>query len=195
MLTRTSSALYYIALLPPEVVSQEILNLKLLVKDNFKAKRALRSTAHITLVPPFRATSGEIELITNSLRNTLKNYLPIPTVINGFKHFGIHTIFLEVAKNVLIETLFREVFMLTNQVVKVPGYSQFTPHITIASRDLAPNMFTQAITYFSTIPYYRGTLSRQVAIFELISKKWVIRKSFMLYDKLAVLSPITDQTI
>ena len=58
------TALYYIALLPPENIRQEVTALKEHAAEAFHSSKALNSPPHITLIPPFRIEiSREAELL------------------------------------------------------------------------------------------------------------------------------------
>ena len=50
--------MYFIALVAPEEINTPILKWKTWFRDNFGCTVALKSPAHITLIPPFRMQIG-----------------------------------------------------------------------------------------------------------------------------------------
>ena len=66
--------MYFIALVLPTEINDEILKWKLFMKDHFNCLVALRSPAHITLVPPFWMNDD----LENKLEGCDQSILPTP---------------------------------------------------------------------------------------------------------------------
>ena len=163
---------YYIALVPNAEISEEILKLKLDAESKFGTKLALRSPAHITLVPPFHADGEELKQVLVILNVQIKQHKALPIMVDGCSNFGSHTIFLQVKNNPQLNKLFEDLFDLVSSVVKPAGNRQFVPHITLANRDIPSQSFSEMLTYFKTLNYFRQTIIDQVAIFKLVDQKW-----------------------
>lgn len=173
--------LYSIALVPPKTIRDEILGFQLLAEKKFDSKITLRSPVHITLVPPFKASDDELKLIVKKVALCLKNnHRPIQTVITGFYHFSNRVIMLEVSKSKALEVLFTDIMLTCSQITLNNSYTKFVPHVTIANRDLSPEIFDKAYEYFSHIPYSRNFISDELAIFHFSQGKWSAIKRFSL---------------
>lgn len=172
--------LYSIALVPPKNIREEVLDFQRLAEKKFDSKVTLRSPVHITLVPPFNANPEELKQIIKKVTSNLKNHRPIATAIKGFYHFSNRTIMLEVNKNKSLDVLFTDIMLATSEITYNHSYSKFIPHITIANRDLSPEIFDKAYEYFSHIPYSRNFISEEVAIYVFEEGKWSETKTFQL---------------
>ncbi len=100
-------------------------------------------------------------------------------MITGFYHFSNRVIMLEVSKTKALEVLFTDIMLTASEVID-QSYTKFVPHITIANRDLSPEVFDKAYEYFSHIPYSRNFICDEVAIFTFEDGKWCEVKRFAL---------------
>ncbi len=64
-----SKTIYFAALVPPPAVKEEVLEMKLEIKEKFEAKHALKLPAHITLIPPLWLEKEQEKEFTEILRN------------------------------------------------------------------------------------------------------------------------------
>ncbi len=85
-------SLYFIAVLPPEPILTEIRQMKLDVRDRFGSARALRSPAHITLVPPFHADDSSLEQVHEVLAGVAKRTSSFVVELDGFDCFRPSTV-------------------------------------------------------------------------------------------------------
>ena len=60
--------MYYIAVAAPEEINKQALKWKQYMKDVYGCVVALKSPAHITLIPPFWCKEELEKIITNNLR-------------------------------------------------------------------------------------------------------------------------------
>ena len=139
-------SLYFIALIPPEPLRRQIIELKLKFAENYKTTHALKSPPHITLIPPFNFRSTEEKRIIEFLEIFAQTICPFNVAIIGFGAFKPKVIYLDFNKNELLKSLqmrlseqFKDVSELDLNKGKL-----FTPHLTLAFRDLSPQMFYRA---------------------------------------------------
>ncbi|MCX8514628.1 MAG: 2'-5' RNA ligase family protein [Burkholderiales bacterium] len=170
--------LYHIALIPPSTIRDEVVNFQILAEKKFGGKLTARSPAHITIIPPFRANSDALNSITRKLGNALKkNHQPIDTMITGFYHLNNRTIIMEINKSRHLEILFTDIKQITHNIT-FSSNNNFVPHITIAKRDLGPEVFTKAYDYFGHIPFSRNFIANEIGIFSYESGQWTVTKTF-----------------
>ena len=65
---------YYLALLPPDPIEQEIRAIKELLKTKFNVKYALNSPSHVTLKMPFSYQESKEEFLVKQLTSS---FIPI----------------------------------------------------------------------------------------------------------------------
>ena len=166
--------LYFIAIVIPEPVQTEITKFKLDTQRLFSSSKALNLPAHITLVAPFKATHTEENFIKQSLNKAAGNINSFYLQIDGFDKFGTHTIFLKTdtpTELLKIHTQLNEVFSKyqddTRRKTKI-----FSPHITVAYKDIKADIFPKIWQYFNSKQYFRITKIDNITLFRHDGKKW-----------------------
>lgn len=173
--------LYYIALIPPKSIQDDVLEFQHIAETKFEHEVTLHSLPHITLIPPFNANEDELKLLIQRVSTVVKdNHAPFEANINRFYHLHNRTIILEVYKNNELDSLFNDVMLAVSEITFSHNHSKFMPHITIANQDLSPDLFDKAFTYFSHIPYSRSFMCNESVLFHFKDGKWKIVKQFML---------------
>lgn len=139
--------LYFIALLPPEEIREDVRQLKLEMKKRFDASHALKAPAHITLQMPFRREEDFERTIINSLQAFGVNQSTFTVNLNGFNVFPPHVLFIKIKEHQPIQNLHSNLnVVLTNSLnfTKDKIKQQLHPHMTIATRDLHKAAFHAA---------------------------------------------------
>jgi 2'-5' RNA ligase len=139
--------MYFIALVFPEPVDAQVKKLKLQMRDRFNAKAALRSPAHITIIPPWWMDPLLEALLKNSLSGLARSSGSFDIDLKGFSSFPPKTLFIKVDKTEELQALYNKV----NSYFKdLPGFGMkfddrpFHPHVTIATRDLTKAAYKEA---------------------------------------------------
>ena len=169
--------MYYIAIVCPPDLQQKILRYKQWMKEHFGCVIAMRSPAHITLIPPFwLEDAGE-----DTLRGTLKNLKsPIENLtisLDGFSHFGKKVLFVHVENTPQLEDIKKQVeshFVKHMGNIIKPEQRPFHPHITIANRDMKPSDFTKAWEHFSKIVFKENFVADAISLLKLSPDQWNI---------------------
>ena len=171
----TSQAMYYLAILGPPQVDKKILEFKHWMRDRFGCVVALKSPAHITLIPPFWFDE---ENETKLLRNTESFTSDLDEVkiqLDGFSHFGKKVLFVNVKENPALEELRDQTGSYFSDslgdVIKIDD-RPFHPHITIANRDLKPHDFEIAWEHFAHKDFRETFQTRTISLLKLIHGKW-----------------------
>lgn len=169
--------LYYIAVVAPAAVDEKVQAFKQWMLEQFGCKVALKSPAHVTLVPPFRlATDREQDLLNifAAFRSTISE---CQVSMDGFAHFGDRVIFIDVKKTAGLSRLKEEAAGYFRQhfgnLLKVEN-RPFHPHITIANRDLQPEHFEKAWSYFSHQSFMGEFHSHHISLLKMEKGKWKI---------------------
>ena len=175
--------LYFIAIVAPKHINEQVLIWKKYMEQNYGCKVALRSPAHITLVPPF-SMSTEKEM-------ALSEHLSL--FCNAEKRFTIHLLnFDSFAPKVIFahvqpgEHLLQIKHRLDEYLYPLKDFSfkkeqrPFHPHITIANRDLAKKDFKKAWEYFSELKFNAEFEADSISILRHNNKEWEIAAGFPL---------------
>lgn len=181
--------MYYVALVCPNEIDEVINRFKVWMKDRFGCKAAMKSPAHITLVAPFWLEDKK----ENELREALRSFSPNPGKLeinlDGFFHFNMRTLYVQVEDNPVLNWLKKEsedyFFGLFPRDVKKDDHP-FQPHITIANRDLKPGDFEEAWNYFSTLGYTATFQVETVSLLEHMEGKWHVVGETLPFEKLKV---------
>ena len=140
--------LYFYALVPPEEIQSSVTMIKQDFKDRFKAGHALKSPPHITLIPPFKFEKSNEGLLINSVNIFSKNESRFLQKLNGFGSFPPRVIFIKVNKNESLKRLYYRFLKYMDEILQinslVRGSKKFSPHMTVAFRDLTRENYYMA---------------------------------------------------
>ena len=178
--------LYYIALLPDDKLSQLCLEYKQQAQNLFQAQVALRSPAHITLIPPFNADEPVINQIILILAHVATQQHELELQLNGWQHFGVMTIYLCFAANLTLSLLQAETKQQIALLAKLRPEAEFTPHISIVNRDLAEIDFNSAWEYFNQQSFPTLTKCTQLALLKHTPFGWQIHQCFNLVPEVII---------
>ncbi|MEO8760534.1 MAG: 2'-5' RNA ligase family protein [Bacteroidia bacterium] len=170
---------YFIAIVVPQPIQNELMAFKELVKEKYNSKGALRSPAHITLHMPFEWKEEKEDVLIDTLSqfSFKENFI---VELKNFSNFGQRVIFVDVVKNDILVQLQNELvnhvknnLRLFNQSNDMRG---FHPHVTIAFRDLKKEKFIQAFDYFKTQTYNASFAATNICLLKHTGKEWLVHK-------------------
>lgn len=168
--------LYFIALVAPAEIDRVTLNWKKDLQNRYGCAVALKSPAHITLIPPYNMHPDLEPEVLGFLRQFTGNHSTLPFSVNGFGHFGHRTIFLAVEINPELQQLYAQLrHAFTNQF---PGlhlqlHNDFHPHITIANRDIPREAFSEILSRFQQLEYHAAGRFDAITLLRLEQGRWV----------------------
>jgi 2'-5' RNA ligase len=168
--------LYYLAVLPSTRVSEQVTALKMFASANFQTHHALRSPPHVTLIPPLHLGEAQLISLRQDLHSVAAQTRPFFLHFPGFGRFEERVIFLRVAPCVPLVTL-----QLALRDLMPPRKSTsrpFHPHMTIAHRDIAPDVFSSAFLHFALNGFSEYSLISSFALLKLVNHQWVVSAVF-----------------
>lgn len=169
--------LYFIGLLPPAIIQQEVTAFKQQALDRFKTGHALTSAPHITLIPPFRSARTDF----SAMAEFASEQKVFEIHLNGFNRFDQKVIFVDVVSNPKLNTIQKELELYAHYYLGVvPEYQPFHPHITVAFKDLKRPAFPEVWAYFSEQTYDRTFAANTLALFKYNGKAWDISEEWSL---------------
>ena len=169
--------MYYVAIVCPDGINEKILTYKLWMQQHFCCIVALKSPAHITLIPPFYFDPSKEEALINTLTSFINHESTVNIYLNGFSHFGKSVIFVKVENNKVLEELYQSINLHFQNAM--PGIIKkeeraFHPHVTIANRDVKPSAFLKAWEYFSKKQFETSFETNTISLLKLVEGKWKI---------------------
>jgi 2'-5' RNA ligase len=174
--TKTNVMLYFIAILTPHTINHQILEWKTYMLHHFNCKAALKSPAHITLIPPFSMRKEQEKQLTGILQTLSHPRFPI--TLKNFNAFKPRVIFVHVEPGKQLQELKTTV---ENALTGFPIKKEtrpFHPHVTIANRDLEKEDFPKAWEHFKHINYEAVFDANNISLLRHNGAKWEIA-----YDK------------
>lgn len=149
--------LYFIAIIPPKEISDEITAFQLDFAHHFNAKAALKVIPHITLKAPFKLPVSDhsglqqwfqkLFIYSGPFQIELRNFAAFP---NKYKP----VVYVNPIINEPLYALQKEIirsFRISYPELEIADIElKFKPHITIAYRDLMPDKFSEAWDLYKT---------------------------------------------
>ena len=152
----TDESLYFIAIVPPGVISGQITGFKQAVREKYGSGHALRSPPHITLHMPFGWRDKKYHKLQSTLEAVSAPMRPFEIELDGFGGFEPRVVYVQVTGTPELEACQGQVrwAMRSLQVLNA-DYKQkaFQPHITIAFRDLKKAQYYQVMEEYAQRKY------------------------------------------
>lgn len=174
------SNLYYIAILPDDLISKEITDFKLYAKANFDTERALTSPPHITIIAPFRPKKNvDLNNLFQDVESFAKTQQPFNITLQNFSRFDDRVIFVNVILSNALENLWRKLNLHLAKAYNIKEkYNTYNPHITVAFKDLKKDVFPKAWEYFSRINFEREFEVNHLVLLKHNGKFWDVIQRF-----------------
>jgi 2'-5' RNA ligase len=173
--------LYFIAIIPPKEICDEIEIFKNDFAVRFSAKQALKQVAHITLKAPFRLPVEQHDSLLRWFIAIAIQEKPFELKIENFSSFRHNkVIFIKPLPGTPLLALHKSVIhQFEKEFPEITISEQeknFHPHITVAYRDLSANNFTQAWKEYKSKKYTASFIVHEFHLLQHDNKKWnVIR--------------------
>lgn len=142
------SSLFFVALVPPISIQQKVRAIQQDFAQRYQSRHALKSPPHITLQPPFKLATDQVSLLAKVLQQLAIAHHPIEVTLSGFAAFGTRVIYINVIKTPELLHLKTQLTARIKETLNIvdPREHQhsFSPHITVAFKDLTRKNFHQA---------------------------------------------------
>src|SRR5436189_5836537 len=130
----TKHSMYYVAIVCPAEVNEKVLQFKYWMKEQFGCVVALRSPAHITLIPPFWLEQPRETVLQQTLQSLTINMTDPEINLQGFSHFNKKVLFINVKEDPALEEIKRQTekhfIQEFSSSIKTDDRA-FHPHVTI----------------------------------------------------------------
>jgi len=178
-------SLYLTAILPPQQLSEEIDDIRKEIAARFDVHAALKPPVHITLFRPVSMRADMEQHLIKWLKPVGTQHEPFTQELENFDSFNNKTLFIHCIKNTFIHNLQKDVATVFNKNKidprEVKGSSRFHPHITIAYRDVQPQVFETLWTEFKNRKLKRSFMVNHFTLLKHDGKKWQPFEEFQLH--------------
>lgn len=177
MNTMDNKKLFFIALIPNSELRKKIIKVQNDF-ERFNSRKALKVYPHITLKAPFECSEGgRVELLT-WFSELVIHQRPFLINLKGFAAFHNKkspVIYINPLPSNELTKMQKELMVGFNSIF--PGYVQpadlkFTPHVTVAYRDLSPDEFEKAWVEYKDKSFNDVFEVTAIYLLEHDRKKW-----------------------
>lgn len=171
-------SLFYIAILCPPAIDEKISGFKAYMEQQYGSRSAQKSPAHLTLIPPFRAEDETESALADFVQSFSIGMAPIDIQLAGFGHFADRVLYVDLAPNQALFELEKEANAEFSEKFPAIIFGQkpeFSPHVTIATRDIPEGKLPEALEYFNTHQQASEVFStREINLLKLDKGFWKI---------------------
>ena len=171
-------SLFYIAIVCPENVEEKIKELKEYMQSQYGCRAALKSPAHLTIVPPFRAEDEMEKDLLDFVQTFNIGMLPVDITVSGFSNFGDRVLFADVVPNSSLNQLEQEATTEFNKQFPAIIFGmkpEFNPHVTIATRDIPEGKLSEAKSFLEANHSVNESFTaKSLVLFKLVNGWWQI---------------------
>jgi 2'-5' RNA ligase len=172
---------FLIALLPPQEIQDYASQVIAELGDRYRT-RTSNAPPHITVQPPFVYELAEIAAVEQYLTQFAERRSPVPITLSGFGAFAPRVLYIQVAKTPELLTLQADLaadlnhhLQITDPKSKTRSYS---PHLTVASRQLTRQSFQQAWAELQPRPVEFTFVSDRLTLLIHTGRCWQIQSNF-----------------
>ena len=168
--------LYFIGIVAPEEINSRVMEWKHYMFQHFGCKVALRSPAHVTLIPPFTLKTEHEPQLEDDIREFASIQLSFNIQLNNFSSFPPRVIFVGVDPTQHLTSIQENIEQyLINKNYRIKKSTRpFHPHITIANRDLRKEDYRTAFNHFKSISFKASFRATHVDVLVSRPEGWVM---------------------
>lgn len=179
-----SKGLLFVALVPPENIQNQVTEIKEYFAREYNSSHALKSVPHITLQPPFKWPTENLAVLQECLETFVQNCSAFPITLSGFAAFPPRVIYVNVVKTPELLKIQKDLIGFTETtlgIVHPPSKIRpFSPHVTVAFRDLTKTNFRAAWLEFRERSLELEFTASQLTLLIHNGKRWDICDEFPL---------------
>jgi 2'-5' RNA ligase len=173
------SSLYFVAIIPPDDICEQITAIKHDFKKRFNSKHALRLIPHITLKAPF--SSADHQQVLDWFANIPIHTTPFEQRLNNFNCFANKrnpVIFIEPVLGEPLKELQKNIIQNFKRTFSSIPVSQnelkFHPHMTVGYRDLSHDNFQLAWSEYKHKTFSASFMVDNFCLLQHDRKQWDI---------------------
>lgn len=173
---------FFLALVPPEPIQQYTREIQQDFAERYASRAAQKSPPHITLQPPFEWASDDRETLEQRLQEFASWQASIPVTLAGFAAFPPRVIYINVLKTPELmigqQALMNYVAAQLGIVDPRAQGRPFTPHMTVAFRDLSKQNFKIAWPEFCDRALQDEFIATHLTLLIHNGQRWIVCSQF-----------------
>lgn len=170
-------------MVPPQEILEKATAIKLLIRDEFGIKYALKSPPHVTLKMPFSYNEAKESFLEEKLSVFLRTQRPFEVKIKGVGTFGKRVIFLGIEKSselVQLQSSLTTFCKKELHLVAELSDSNYHPHLTIAFKDLKVGQFDNVFNLVKSRGFQAEYFAEGIHVLKRLEQKWIVHKKITL---------------
>lgn len=180
-------SIYLLAIVPPAQLSSQIDEIRQECSQKFKVYKALKPPVHISLFRPFTMDDSLEKHLHKLLMPVTHSHHPFEQELENFDCFNSNVLYILVAKTEALGAMQKEISAIMNKSKIDPretktGNTLFTPHITIAYRDIPPETFPLLWAEYKNRKFKRSFTVDRFTLLKHYYKNWNVLEEFRLAE-------------
>jgi len=178
--------LYFVAIVLPEELSKKVISIQTEIAACFESQKSLRVVPHITLKAPFTLSASMHSEVVKWFDNLLININYFSVDLWDFGSFPnpkSPVIYIKLMGNAVLLKLQQDIIQQFYKVFSGTASGteiNFKPHVTVAYRDLKPEIFLRAWQEFKDRKFSESFVANSFELLQHDGKKWNVIKTFRL---------------
>jgi 2'-5' RNA ligase len=176
--------LYFIALIPPNPLKDQIQEVKLEVKAKFNSSHSLNAPPHITLLSPFRLEGEDTNQLNSLLEVFAQEFEPFEVRLHNFSTFPPRVVFIDVEQSPGLIEVQENLEELARSHSDLFNYNYaerpYHPHVTLAFKDLTKSNFYKAWKEFQERSFDGSFIADILFLLKHDGDTWSVVKKYSL---------------
>lgn len=172
---------YFLAIVPEGEFQEHVTNLKLEISEQYQAKYALKSPAHITLKMPFIYNEAKENQLIAKLKSFVGERPPMSVTINGVKTFGERVIYLAVDADQDLYDFQRDLKTFCKRELNLLDElsdRNYQPHMTIAFKDVKKSQFQNILQFAREKSIHQELKVSNIMLLKRVKNTWLPHEKF-----------------
>lgn len=184
MILKPAISKYFIALVPPSPIYEQVQHWKEYFKVEFNSKAAFNSPPHITLHMPFEWKSTKESKLIEELSSFAQSQKSFEIELKNFGCFEPRVIYIQVMENKELRTLQSALTRFCKTELNLFNANRldqpYHPHLTVAFRDLKKALFPQAWAFVKDLDFQAQFSCQELVLLKHDGKVWQPEKTFVM---------------
>lgn len=181
-MTNSNEKIYFIALLPPADFQAEATKIKEYFAAQYNSSHALKSPPHITLQAPFKWHEQRLPELAQFLATFAATYPPVPIILSGFGAFPPRVIYINPLKTPELMAVQADLTARLQSNLGIVDEKDngrpFSPHMTVAFKDLSKSAFKAAWPEFKQRPLFFQFEATNLTLLVHEGGRWHVKSEF-----------------
>ena len=181
MTQESKSRLYFVAIIPNAEVQKDVRKSQKYIAAKFGCKQALKSPPHITIHKPFRWVEDQEDRLVQGFSGFFRGKEEFEVSLMDFGAFKPRVVFTAVETSPILTSMHHDLQHFgIKEIRSLKGIDSrpFSPHMTVAFRDLTRQLFQRIWEEFVDLEFRAAFDVDSAFLLKHTGKKWEIHQKF-----------------